>query len=502
MKQNNFKVQLEELMEHSENITENSELYLYIKQINSLIYSNGEQKIFEEKYKEIVKTVEHTSQTFPFLSVILRTQGNRPEGLRESLLCLRAQTCQDFEVILTGHNVEEGNKKIISNIINEQPDSFKFKINYIEIDGGTRTLPINMGFANAVGRYIAVYDDDDLLFDNWVEKFKEAYVENDGRILHAYALSQKWKAYQNMEGGTLKSYYEAIEAPDSQFCVDFDYLSQLVLNKCPLMGLAFPSYLFHKLGMIFNESLNVTEDWEYFMRVVSIAGIVDIKEATSIYRLWINAETSATLHAQSIWLDTYLSIQRKMNSRAFLIPMGYTNHIISLIQRCNENDLKMPLGYPKLQGILFYGDSYVFSDEKMVYSNNTVYSPQIQMDFKVPGEELDFRYFRIDPCEYGGFILQDIKIFMHTGNGGKIEVNINECNHNGILCESGIYFIHYDPQISWMYSGEDKIVSVEFFGNADMEIPENLVNKALYHYSQVGRLERKIKNFLKKISRR
>ncbi|HVF19852.1 MAG TPA: hypothetical protein VNA14_06385, partial [Mycobacteriales bacterium] len=35
----------------------------------------------------------------PFLSVLTRTQGRRPETLRELLLCLAAQTSDDFELL-------------------------------------------------------------------------------------------------------------------------------------------------------------------------------------------------------------------------------------------------------------------------------------------------------------------------------------------------------------------------------------------------------------------
>ena len=42
----------------------------------------------------------------PFLSVVMRTQGKRIEMLREAVLCLWAQTCQDFEVLIMGHNLD------------------------------------------------------------------------------------------------------------------------------------------------------------------------------------------------------------------------------------------------------------------------------------------------------------------------------------------------------------------------------------------------------------
>ena len=487
------------LIDVSEVISDKTELFGYIKQVNELMYSDGQNKLFESKYKNLVEQRNVNLHSEIFLSVIVRSQGNRPEGLREALLCLRAQTNQDFEIILIAHKAKEEGKKSICEIIDEQPENFKKKIKYIEVDIGTRTTPINVGFANACGKYISIYDDDDLLFANWVESFYDAVKENEGKILHAYALSQKWKRIISQEGNCA---YMAIEAPSAQFCLKFDFLSQLVVNKCPLMSLAFPAYLFQKMGIIFNEDLNVTEDWEYFMRVMPIAGIVDIEIPTSIYRLWFNAETSFTLHEQSIWLDTYLKIQEMMDKRAILLPKGYAKHIISLIQRCNDDDMKIGTGYPKLHGILYYGQDKEFSDERMIIENNQVYSPEIRMNFDVSALGEGMRYFRFDPCEYGGFIMRNIKIHMITSEGGCVEVRLCDCIHNGMNHDGGIYFMHYDPQVSWIHSGKEKIISVNISADTCMEIPEEVIVKAIKAEVAECKIREKCKALIKKLIRR
>ncbi len=490
MEENKFKQELERLMEISDVINENTELFQYIKQVNNLMYSDGAKKGCYKKYQPILSKKKKENKVF--LSVILRSQGNRPMGLRESLLCLRAQTNQDFEIILIGHKAQESGKKCIREVIEEQPKEFQAKINYIELDEGSRTTPINVGFANASGKYIAIYDDDDLLFDDWVEKFYQASLKNNGKILHAFALAQKWKEFQIPNSTEISEKgYAAMEAPTDQFCVKFDYWSQLVVNKCPLMSLAFPSYLFQRMGMIFNEELNVTEDWEYFMRVAEIAGVADIKSATSIYRLWINAENSSTLHNQNVWSDTYKKVQASIDSRWLLIPRGYAKHIMILIQKENQSRMGLPLGFPRMQGILYYGKEEHFSDERMIAADNRVEIPRFEMSFEVPREKGNLRYFRFDPCEFGGMIVQNIKILITTENGAKIEVKDSECRHNGIQCEEGVYFMHYDPQIIWTYREKERIASVVISGSVCMEIPEVLVQKSIKMNSLSGKISRK-----------
>lgn len=484
-----FKEQLDKLSEISDCIGENTELYQFIRQVNDLRDSNGTQKISPHRYDSY--TSPPKLQTPPFLSVILRTQGNRPLGLQEAFLSLRAQSHQDFEVIVIAHKATAEGKQRIKDIIESQPMSFCPRIRYLELDEGTRTTPINVGCANATGHYLAIYDDDDLLFDNWVEEFYKSAKVNDGKILHAFVLAQKWKA---TEQG-----FVSVGAPSSQFCHTFDFLSQLVVNKCPLMGLAFPAYLFHQMGFRFNEALNVTEDWEYFMRAVPLTGIADIETPTSIYRLWTNAESSYTLHSQTLWDNTYQEIQTCMDQRLLLVPRGYPKHLISLIQRVNADEQKMSPGYPKLQGLLYYASSNAFSDESMVPAYNQTYLPHFRMTFTVPNIGPQFSFFRFDPCEYGGFILNDTHIHLVTDTDETIDLSLNDCMHNGISYEGGIYFLHYDPQIIWHNPGPFRIISVLIEGTITMEIPEALILNAIRQQSFTAKAKRKVKTTVAKL---
>lgn len=482
-----FKNQLDKLSEISEYINENTELYQFIKQVNDLRNSNGLEKISAYRYTPYAGSSE--LKKLPFLSIILRSQGKRSLGLKEAFLSLRAQSCQDFEVIVIAHRASVEGKQIIKSIIESQPDSFRLKIKYLELNEGTRTTPINVGCANATGRYIAIYDDDDLLFDNWVEEFYQASQKSDGKILHAYVLAQKWKCTD--QG------FISMGAPTSQFCHPFDFLSQLVVNKCPLMGLAFPAHLFHQMGFWFNETLNVTEDWEYFMRVVPLTGISDIETPTSIYRLWLNAESSYTLHSQNLWDNTYQEIQTFMDQRTLLVPRGYTKHLVALIQRVNADEQKILSGYPKLHGLFYYGFSDIFSDENMLAAYNQAYIPHFRMTFTVPNVGTPFSFFRFDPCEYGGFILSDTYIHLVTSTDETIDLQLKDCKHNGFFYEDKIYFLHYDPQIIFCNPSSLHITSVTIEGTINMEIPEATIQAAIKQQCFVAKVKRKMKTMLK-----
>ena len=71
----------------------------------------------------------------PFLTVITRTQGKRPEALAETLLCLTGQTDMDFELLLIGHNLNEEQGELVEGIIDSLPDEMKERTRLVRVDG-------------------------------------------------------------------------------------------------------------------------------------------------------------------------------------------------------------------------------------------------------------------------------------------------------------------------------------------------------------------------------
>lgn len=418
-----------------------------------------ENKCFQ-KYLPIIQ--EENKCDSPFLTVVLRTQGKREEGLREALLCLSAQTNQDFEIILIGHKMTEDHKKIVENILSEQQDEFLIKIRYFELNEGTRTAPLNFGLAHARGKYAAFYDDDDILFANWVECFWQASKKQDGRILHSYAFAQDWSNTEHLG-------YRAETAPKDTYCQKFDLISQLTVNKCPLMTIAFPTYLFQKLGIMFDEELNVTEDWEYIMRTSLICGVADECEPTAIYRFWKNIETSSTLHDEASWLDTYKKIQENMNERYTILPPNNLSKIIQLVEKNNsisplkKNDLSVSTFY--------YSTGNPFNDQEVIKTSSDKIYPEFDLWFLFTDKRNDLSAMRFDLCEEGFFVLREIKIDVWFTNGEKQEISIQDCIHNGLTLGGNILFLHKDPEIIWEWKDSRLVDVVHISGRISRNLP-------------------------------
>ena len=133
----------------------------------------------------------------------------------------------------------------------------------------------------------------------------------------------------------------ATDAFEKHHCAHFDMLCQVYMNNCPLMGLAFPAFAFHKLGFLFDETLTTTEDWDFFMRAAFCLGVCDIKEPTAVYRIWENAESSRTVHDKDEWQKNYDRIQEKFLKVPIVLNKGYSVFLRQIVVDRSSYDSEM-----------------------------------------------------------------------------------------------------------------------------------------------------------------
>ena len=198
-KRTDTKHRFQKLGAEMQQLPSGTRLYAYLDWVNEQL--DHPDPLFKKKYLPMIREEQAArGEHAPFLSVITRTQGKRPEMLREVLLCLAAQTDEDFEVLLIGHKLKEGGKSLVTQILGEQPAAFRERIRFIELNEGGRAAPLNVGFALAHGSYVAIMDDDDLAFDDWVESFHREAEQSPGKIVHAQVITQNWRTFATDEG--------------------------------------------------------------------------------------------------------------------------------------------------------------------------------------------------------------------------------------------------------------------------------------------------------------
>jgi hypothetical protein len=467
---------------HLKDIPEGASVRRYFSWLEEALCSKD--ALYASDYEPIVKAEEENRKTHkPFLSVLTRTQGRRPEMLRETFLCLTGQKDQDFEVVLVGHKVDDAQEAFIEEIIQEQPAFMREKIRFFRLDHGNRTAPLNFGFAHAHGEYIAILDDDDIVMDHWVSSFHEGAKRKPGAVLHGGSLSQEW---MTVETQSKVLGLRAAGAPDYVFIKDFDLFEQLRINHCPISGLAFPAYLFREQGMIFDESLTTTEDWDYLMRSVLVAGAEDIREVISIWRLWTNAESSATVHKQDEWIKNHQKILDKFREMPVLVPGDASGSLMEETMRSIQ-EWKWPNRLPDNEFVSLYIDcGNGFSEKDMV--SGRIFSNGISFDacFAIPEDYADKQISRVrfDPGEDGIIFVRRVNIAFEYEDG-RIEVRgLDGTATNGLQNEKGIFFLKSDPWIIW----EDikpSLKGVRITGEVSVDIPEDMVMSYMDHAAAV-----------------
>lgn len=260
-----------------------------------------------------------SEQERPFLSVVLRTQGRRPEALKDALLSLAGQSNEDFEVIIVTHDAATEDFAHVTEIVASQPASFKARVSIERVRGGRRAKPLNVAVEATRGRYISFFDDDDLLFGHWVESFARVAEREPGKLVRAVVASQRaavemWP--QDQTG------FRHMNWPNAEYPAHFDQFAHLQMNFSPFMGWAFPREIFDVLGLRFDEELYVCEDWDLILRSSLLCGVAQAPELTAIYRRWEGVESSYTTHDDTQWQASQARVIAKLNEHAVVMPAG------------------------------------------------------------------------------------------------------------------------------------------------------------------------------------
>ena len=277
---------------------------------------------------KITSYVTERHEPRPFLSVIVRTRGNRIHTLTELMTALSGQTSTDFEVLIIGHRIDVESQLRIERVIEDCPVQLRDRTRLIRVYDGQRSRPLNVGFENARGSYIAIMDDDDIPMAHWVETYRDLADQYKGRVLRSTVVRQK-------VCNVIVKGHEGLRAEgemEKLFPSEFDLFKHLLDNHSPNNGLAFPRGVFHDIGVRFDENLTTAEDWDFLMHCVAVVGIGTSENITAVYRWWLTEESSRTLHSKEEWLSNYHAILRKHDQISFLMPKGTVSHIRRLIQ--------------------------------------------------------------------------------------------------------------------------------------------------------------------------
>lgn len=280
-----------------------------------------------EAIEGLLEAVEPRARS-PFLTVIVRTQGRRPRALEDALLSLLAQSDQSFDVLLMGHDVDDDGLDALRELVAAHPSSFAERVKVESIRGGLRGAPLNAAIRLVDSEYFAVFDDDDVLLANWVAAFHSAAVRAPGRILRAVVGTQR---LEPEDWRTIPDGFRPVGSLEIGYPVGFDLAQHLVLNRSPFMSWAFPTDLVTRFGLAFDETLPVTEDWDFILRATQLLSVHDVGALTSIYRRWEGFESSTTAHDLVEWERAEARVRARFGHRPVLFQSGSAPRIGELV---------------------------------------------------------------------------------------------------------------------------------------------------------------------------
>jgi SAM-dependent methyltransferase len=292
--------------------------------------------VSESNKQSLTESLATSSTDESFLTVVMRTQGMRSIHLRDALTCLAAQTLDDFRVLLMVHTQSpDDTVQEVAAIVSEFDFTFASRVEVVHVTGGGRARPLNVALGRIKSRYVAFLDDDDLVTANWVESFSGA--ANDGAIVRSVAAVR----HVSVPHESHDVPYTVESSLEFRYDPEFDPIHHLWGNETPICTFAVPRYLIEDFGLRFDEQLPVLEDWDFLMRCAALAPVRDTRDVTSIYQMWRNGESSASLHDISLWQAIQRILQDRANQRPLVLPAGAAGGLIDMCQQLAQHPAEL-----------------------------------------------------------------------------------------------------------------------------------------------------------------
>ena len=263
----------------------------------------------------------------PFLSVLVRTQGFRMPSLLEALTCLAAQTDDDFEVQLLVHTSRSQLFDDVHRLVGSFAPTFAHRVRIRQVPDGGRARPLNVGLEAAAGRYVAFLDDDDLVTADWVERFRAGVDSAPGEVVRGVTVDRQ--VSRNDDDRVLAPYH-TVSGLLPTHNPTFNVLEHFSRNRTPICSFAVPMEAVRSLGVRFDESAAVLEDWNFLLNLALVCGVHDTGVVTSVYHRWEGAESSVAAVDTAVWDTTHRSIIQRLDTGPLLLPAGSAGQIAAL----------------------------------------------------------------------------------------------------------------------------------------------------------------------------
>jgi len=226
-----------------------------------------EQSIESLLLQQYRKEAAHPHPRGPLVSIVIRTR-DRPALLRQALTSVAEQTYPNMEVVVVNDDGAD-----VSAVVGEFRERLVVRDITLPQRRG-RCAAANAGLAMASGELINFLDDDDLLYPGHVQKLATHIATTGARL----AYSDCTKGHYEWNGGDF-SLISRSPFPS----VSFDRERLYRDNYIPIMTAMFSRELLEEVGS-FDESLEMYEDWDLWIRMAERTDFEHVPGVSAEYR--------------------------------------------------------------------------------------------------------------------------------------------------------------------------------------------------------------------------
>jgi glycosyltransferase involved in cell wall biosynthesis len=237
----------------------------------------------------------------PLVSVIIAVF-NGEKYIADTINSILAQTHLYIEIIVVNDASTDKTEEILKKFHSERNI---VPIKNVKNMGAAASR--NIGYRNAKGQFIKFLDGDDLINPEGIAEQVKMSLKNPDCII-----SGKWGRFYNDDITTFK-----LSTEDCWRTLEStDWIYSSWKNAQPMTNpgiFLFPRYIVEKAGL-WDESLTLIDDFEYFTRTILTANKVAFcKEATLYYRSGIANSLSGT-KSRLGYESAYLSLEKGINT--------------------------------------------------------------------------------------------------------------------------------------------------------------------------------------------
>lgn len=251
------------------------------------------------------------------VSIIIRTCAEeRILLLEQAVLSIIANEYRPIQIIIVVQaKKEEFTKKIFSCISNLSQQNVYINIvtNYTSKDERSKNL--NIGIQVASGRYLGFLDDDDIFYPNHLETIVKSLKTSHEDI--AWAYTDVLVPLCTIEDGhNIKVLSSEYLYKKEQFSIDNLFQN----NFIPLHSYLLDRSKIDSSLLQFDETLKVTEDYAFLLKIATYHKPLYIPETTCEYRFWDDG-SNTNYHVNILTGKDYKSKLKAWNESATKVEM-------------------------------------------------------------------------------------------------------------------------------------------------------------------------------------